>query len=109
MTRTILMASAVALALTGCQQYGAKDNSAGATAAMNGAADSGDASAAIKAVEGDMLVAFKAKDDAKLTSHYASDAVLAVPGFAAHVQEGLDSRTSVLDDELSLAASPVPG
>jgi amino acid transporter len=36
-------------------------------------------------------------------------AVLAVPGFAARVQEGLDSRTSVLDDELSLAASPVPG
>ena len=80
MTRTILMASVVALALTGCQQYGAKDNAAGGTAVMNGAAEGGDASAAIKAVEGDMLAAFKAKDDAKLTSHYASDAVLAVPG-----------------------------
>jgi len=79
MTRTILMASAVALALTGCQQYGAKDNNAGATAAMNGAAEGGEASAAIKAVEADMLAAFKAKDAAKLTSHYASDAVLAVP------------------------------
>jgi uncharacterized protein (TIGR02246 family) len=79
MKRTILMASVVALALTGCQQYGAKDNAAGGTAAMNGAAEGGDASAAVAAAEADMLAAFKAKDAAKLTSHYASDAVLAVP------------------------------
>jgi len=75
MTRTILMASAVAFALAGCQQYGAKGNAAGNAAV----ADAGDASAAVTAVEADMLAAFKAKDAAKLTSHYASDAVLAVP------------------------------
>src|SRR5258707_4234676 len=80
MIRTILMGSAVAVALTGCQQYGAKDNTTGGTAAMNGAAEGSDASAAVTAAEADMLAAFKAKDDAKLTSHYASDAVLAIPG-----------------------------
>jgi len=76
----VVMASVVALALTGCQQYGAKDNATGGSAAMNGAAEGGDASAAVTAAEADMLAAFKAKDAAKLTSHYASDAVLAVPG-----------------------------
>jgi uncharacterized protein (TIGR02246 family) len=75
MTRMILMASAVAFALAGCQQYGARNDAAGGTAAMNGSAGS----AAVTAVEADMLAAFKAKDAAKLTSHYASDAVLAVP------------------------------
>jgi uncharacterized protein (TIGR02246 family) len=80
MTRTILMASVVALTLAGCQQYGAKDNAAGGAAAMNGAAEGGDASAAVTAAEADMLAAFKAKDAAKLSSHYASDAVLAIPG-----------------------------
>jgi uncharacterized protein (TIGR02246 family) len=74
------MAPVLALALAGCQQYGAKDNTTGGTAAMNGAAESGDASAAVTAAEADMLAAFKAKDAAKLTSHYATDAVLAVPG-----------------------------
>jgi uncharacterized protein (TIGR02246 family) len=79
MKNTVLMASVVALALAGCQQYGARGNAAGGTAAMNGAAE-GDSSAAVTAGEADMLAAFKAKDAAKLTSHYASDAVLAIPG-----------------------------
>lgn len=45
-----------------------------------------DASAATEAVERteqEMLAAFQAKDAAKVTSHYASDAVLALPGQAA--------------------------
>ena len=71
MKRMVLLAPVVALALTGCQQYSAKDNAAGGTAAMNEAADSSDASAAVTAAEADMLAAFKAKDAAKLTSHYA--------------------------------------
>ena len=79
MKRMVVIASVVALALTGCQQYGAKDKAAGDAAAMNGAAAGEDASAAVTAVEADMLAAFTAKDAAKLTSHYASDAVLAVP------------------------------
>ena len=36
--------------------------------------------AAVKNVEDEMLAAFQAKDAAKLTSYYASDAVLAIPG-----------------------------
>ena len=97
MTRTILTASVVALALTGCQQYGAKDNAAGGTAAMNGAAEGGDASAAVTAAEADMLAAFKAKDAAKLTSHYASDAVLAIPG---RTVKGSEAIAKANDEDL---------
>ena len=44
------------------------------------AANTDAATTAIKNVEGEMLAAFQAKDAAKLTSYYASDAMLAVPG-----------------------------
>jgi uncharacterized protein (TIGR02246 family) len=97
MTRMVVMASVAALALTGCQQYGAKDNATGGAAAMNGAAEGGDASAAVTAAEADMLAAFKAKDAAKLTSHYASDAVLAIPG---RTVKGADAITKANSDDL---------
>jgi uncharacterized protein (TIGR02246 family) len=38
---------------------------------------------AIQAQEAEMLAAFKAKDGAKVASHYAEDAVVATPGRAA--------------------------
>jgi uncharacterized protein (TIGR02246 family) len=43
-------------------------------------ATSANAADAVKSVEADMLAAFHAKDAAKLSGYYASDAVLAIPG-----------------------------
>jgi uncharacterized protein (TIGR02246 family) len=97
MKRMVVMASVAALTLMGCQQYGAKDNATGGAAAMNGAAESGDSSAAVTAAEADMLAAFKAKDAAKLSSHYASDAVLAIPG---RTVKGADAITKADADDL---------
>jgi uncharacterized protein (TIGR02246 family) len=97
MKRMVVLASVAALALAGCKQYGAKDNATSGTAAMNGATESGDASAAVTAAEADMLAAFKAKDAAKLTSHYASDAVLAVP---ERTVKGIEAITKANAEDL---------
>ena len=97
MKRMVVMAPVLALALAGCQQYSAKDNAAGGSAAMNGAAEASDATAAVTAVEADMLAAFKAKDAAKLTSHYAADAVLAIPG---RTVKGTDAIAKANADDL---------
>lgn len=67
---TLLLAS---LPLSACMKPAGES-------AGNAAAASADAAAAVKAVEGEMLAAFQAKDAAKLTSHYAPNALLAVPG-----------------------------
>ena len=94
MKRMVVIASVLPLALTGCQQYGAKGNAAGGNAAMNGAAEAGPA---VTGAEADMLAAFKAKDAAKLTSHYATDAVLAIPG---RTVKGTDAITKANADDL---------
>ena len=96
MKRMVVLASVAALALMGCQQNGAKDNATGGTAAMNGSVEGDDAKAAITAAEADMLAAFKAKDAAKLTSHYASDAVLAVP---ERTVKGIEAITKANADD----------
>jgi uncharacterized protein (TIGR02246 family) len=97
MKRMVVITSMVALALAGCQQYGAKDKGASDAAAINGASEAGDATAAVAAVEADMLAAFKAKDAAKLTSHYAADAVLAVP---ERTVKGVDAIAKANADDL---------
>ena len=86
---------AIALAASGCKPAGDATNND--SAAMNGAADAGDAVAAIKAAEGEMLKAFQAKDAAALTSHYASDAVVAVP---ERTVKGLDAIGKANADDL---------
>jgi len=77
MAQKLLLLSTVSLALaaTACDRYSNRNTSTDTTTA-----NSGDAANAVKNAEGDMLAAFHAKDSAKLTSYYASDAVLAVPG-----------------------------
>lgn len=65
-------AAAVTLALTGCEQQTAPAET-----------DTAAAASAVEQVEQEMLAAFQAKDAAKLTSHFASDAVVALPGEAA--------------------------
>ena len=79
MAPKLLLVSAVGLAFTAtaCQRYPSSNGNTDTTA---NSANSGDAANAVKAAEADMLAAFHAKDPAKLTSYYASDAVLAVPG-----------------------------
>jgi uncharacterized protein (TIGR02246 family) len=81
MMRKVLMIPIVAFAFAAgaCQQRDAANDQAGGEAAMNAGADA-DTLTAVKAAEQGMLKAFQAKDAAALTSHYASDAVLALPG-----------------------------
>lgn len=81
MTHKILMIPmlAFAFATAGCQQSDTT-NGTGGEAAMNGDADAAAAVASVKETEQGMLKAFQAKDAAGLTSYYASDAVLALPG-----------------------------
>jgi uncharacterized protein (TIGR02246 family) len=64
----------------------------------NAAAASTDAAAAVKAVEGEMLAAFQAKDAAKLTSHYAPNAMLAIPG---RTVQGTAAITKANADDLA--------
>jgi ketosteroid isomerase-like protein len=73
MTHRILALSAAtaALLLTGCDHH---DGDHGARGHDQAAVD------AIKATESNMAKAFSDKDASALTSHYAADAVLAVPG-----------------------------
>ena len=66
----VLSAASAALLLTGCDH----DREHGGPGRDKAAVD------AVKATEADMVKAFSAKDAAGLTSHYAGDAVLAVPG-----------------------------
>ena len=79
MAPKLLLVSAVGLAfaVTACQRYPSSNGNTDTTA---NSANSGEAANAVKAAEADMLAAFHGKDAAKLTSYYASDAVLAVPG-----------------------------
>ena len=70
-------AAALALALGACNQDTATKANADGNSAMTADAE-GDA-AAVKTVEDGIQAAFTAKDAAKLSSYYASDAVLAVP------------------------------
>ena len=97
MNHRILTASvlAIALAATGCKPAG--DTKGNDSAAMNGTADAGDATAAVKAAEAEMLSAFQAKDAAALTSHYAADAVLAVP---ERTVKGIDAIGKANADDL---------
>ena len=76
MTKTLFVATLFlsSLPLSACTKPAAQ-------ADANAAAANTDAAvAAVKSAEGEMLAAFQAKDAAKLTSHYTSDALLAIPG-----------------------------
>ena len=81
MTRKVLIIPvlAFAFAVGACDQRDSAKEQAGGDAAMNAGANA-DSLAAVKAAEQAMLKAFQAKDATSLSSHYASDAVLAVPG-----------------------------
>lgn len=70
---------AFAFAAAACQQRDATNEGAGGDVAMNTGADA-DSATAVKAAEQAMLKAFQAKDATALSSHYAPDAVVAVPG-----------------------------
>ena len=78
MDHKLVMASVLAAAMLagGCSKYDNASNNGAAATTANLAADAD----AVGAAEADMLKAFQAKDAAALTAHYASDAVLAVPG-----------------------------
>lgn len=80
MAQKLLLVSAVGLAFaaTACDRYSSRNASTDTTTVDS--ANPGDAANAVKSAEADMLAAFHAKDSTKLTSYYASDAVLAVPG-----------------------------
>ena len=85
MTKKLFLATLLlsSLPLSACTKPAAQAD--GAAAAVNTDA----AAAAVKAVEAEMLAAFQAKDAAKLTSHYAPDAMLAVPGRTVKGTEAL--------------------
>jgi uncharacterized protein (TIGR02246 family) len=78
MTQKILLVPALVfvLAASACNRAQAPSNDNGSGNSVESAA----AADAVKSAEADMLDAFRAKDAAKLTSYYASDALLAVPG-----------------------------
>jgi uncharacterized protein (TIGR02246 family) len=86
----LLPAMALILAAAACDRAGntpysdnGNDNAASANAAE-----------AVKSVEADMLAAFHAKDAAKLSGYYASDAVLAVPGRTVHGTDAISKANA---------------
>ena len=78
MTKTLFVATLLlsSLPLSACTKPAGQ---AGGTTA-EATTDTAAAIAAVKDVEMGMLAAFQAKDAAKLTSYYASDAMIATPG-----------------------------
>jgi uncharacterized protein (TIGR02246 family) len=70
----MLGAAALALSLGACDRAGMKQEAS---------IDVGAARQAVIDTEQSILAAFEAKDPAKLTSYYASDAVVSMPGRAA--------------------------
>jgi uncharacterized protein (TIGR02246 family) len=79
MAPKLLLVSTVGLAFAAaaCDRY--SDRNANTDTTTADAANSGDATNAVKNAEAGMLAAFRAKDSTKLTSYYTPDAVLAVP------------------------------
>ena len=69
----ISLAAAMALALCACER----------NSRTPAQADTAGAAQEVEQAEQAMLAAFQAKDAARLTSHYTSDAVVALPGEAA--------------------------
>lgn len=96
MAHKFVMASVLAAAMLagGCSKYGSASTNGPAAATTNSAADAD----AVKAAEADMLKAFQAKDAAALTSHYASDAVLAIPG---RTSKGIEAIGKVNAEDLA--------
>jgi uncharacterized protein (TIGR02246 family) len=86
---TLLLSS---LPLSACNKPAGQ---AGGNAAI---ANTDAAAAAVKNVEAEMLAAFQAKDAAKLSSHYASDAILAIPG---RTVKGTEAITKANTDDLA--------
>jgi uncharacterized protein (TIGR02246 family) len=78
MTKTLFVATLLlsSLPLSACTKPAGQAGGTTAEATTDNAA----AIAAVKNVEDEMLAAFQAKDAAKLTAHYAPDAMIAVPG-----------------------------
>lgn len=80
MGRTLMMTSALALALVACKPAATGSN---AGAGANNSASTAENVAAKKAIEdteAGMLAAFKAKDAAKLTTYFGDDSFAATPG-----------------------------
>lgn len=76
-----ILALAICVPLAGCDKAPAADPAA--------------AVAAVKAVEGDMLAAYKAHDAAKVASFYTADAAIMVPN--APPMRGSDAAVSMKD------------
>ena len=93
MTKRLFVATLLlsALPLSACTKPAAQADG-------NAAAANTDAAAAVKNVEAEMLAAFQAKDATKLTSHYASDAILAIPG---RTVKGTAAITKANTDDLA--------
>jgi uncharacterized protein (TIGR02246 family) len=78
--------------LSACTKPAAQADGAAAKASTDAAA------AAVKNVESEMLAAFQSKDPAKVSSHYASDAVLATPG---RTVKGSEAINKAMADDLA--------
>ena len=94
MTKRLFVATLLlsALPLSACTKPAAQADGNAAAANTDAAA------AAVKNVEAEMLAAFQAKDATKLTSHYASDAILAIPG---RTVKGTAAITKANTDDLA--------
>lgn len=94
MTKKLFLATLLlsSLPLSACTKPAGQADGAAAVANTDAAA------AAVKNVEAEMLAAFQAKDAAKLSSHYSSDAILAVPG---RTVKGTEAITKANTEDLA--------
>jgi uncharacterized protein (TIGR02246 family) len=96
MTRKLFAATLLlsSFPLSSCDKPADKANTN--TAAVR--EDTGQDAAAVKQVESEMLAGFQAKDGAKVSAHYAADAVIATPGRSV---KGSEAINKAIADDLS--------
>jgi len=94
MTKKLFVAALLlsTIPLSACTKPATQADGAAATANAEAA------TATVESVEAEMLAAFQSKDPAKLSSHYASDAVVATPG---RTVKGTEAINKAMADDLA--------
>lgn len=88
---TLLLSS---LPLSGCDKPADPANGTTATVRQDTSQDA----AAVKNVESEMLAGYQAKDGAKVSAHYAADALVVTPG---RNMKGIEAINKAIADDLS--------